>query len=377
MQSYADTRWPVARNFNIAVFVHTLRSDWNNGNAHFLRGLVRALAQQGNTVTCLERESNWSMENLRAEGESGHASLSQFKQTYPDITIVFHNGNKDLLRDALRSVEIVLVHEWNEPELVSTLLELREEVGYRILFHDTHHRASSSPQAIAQLQVARFDGVLAFGEALRQIYRSRFDIQNVWALHEAADITVFHPRERARSIDVVWIGNWGDGERSRELCEYLLRPACELRKHRFLVHGVRYPEQGLGALRQAGIEYGGYQPNLSAPELYASAKLTVHVPRQQYNGAMAGIPTIRVFEALASGIPLISAPWQDTEGLFRPGDYCMVSNGREMVAAMQQLLADPVLAREQASRGLDTVLSRHTCRHRACEFISICEELTA
>jgi hypothetical protein len=32
-----------------------------------------------------------------------------------------------------------------------------------------------------------------------------------------------------------------------------------------------------------------------------------------------GIPTIRVFEALACGVPLICAPWRDEENLFPPG----------------------------------------------------------
>ena len=48
--------------------------------------------------------------------------------------------------------------------------------------------------------------------------------------------------------------------------------------------------------------------------------MTVHVPRRPYVDALPGIPTIRVFEALACGIPLVSAPWRDEEGLFRHRD---------------------------------------------------------
>lgn len=92
---------------------------------------------------------------------------------------------------------------------------------------------------------------------------------------------------------------------------------------------------------------------------------------------MQGIPTIRVFEALASGIPLVSAPWEDTEHLFRPGDYLMVNSTRETIEAVRRLLADPSAARAQAHQGLETILSRHTCRHRAEQLTSICEELLA
>jgi spore maturation protein CgeB len=92
---------------------------------------------------------------------------------------------------------------------------------------------------------------------------------------------------------------------------------------------------------------------------------------------MVGIPTIRVFEALASGIPLISAPWEDSEALFRPGDFRMVHSGLEMGAAIEELLSDDAAAAQQARAGRETILARHTCRHRAEEFTGICEEVLA
>jgi spore maturation protein CgeB len=175
--------------------------------------------------------------------------------------------------------------------------------------------------------------------------------------------------------DVVWIGNWGDNERSMEICQFLLRPAEKLRRYRFAIYGVRYPAEAQRALETAGVEYGGYLPNLDGTATYAASLLTMHIPRQQYAGAMAGIPTIRVFEALACGIPLISAPWQDTERLFREGDFRSVRNTKEAAAALEQLLDDEKAASEQAARGLETVLARHTCMHRAQELTAICEEV--
>ena len=200
-------------------------------------------------------------------------------------------------------------------------------------------------------------------------------MSRVWTLHEAADTDVFKPAPGTRKTDdVVWVGNWGDGERSDEIKRFLLEPAAALPDCRFSVYGVRYPEAGLAALRQAGVHYHGYLPNLAAPAVYAAARLTVHIPRQQYTAAMTGIPTIRVFEALACGIPLISAPWADCEGLFREGDYLCVRNAQEMRRAMEYLLGDAGAAEEQARRGLETVLARHTCRHRAEELSTIFEE---
>lgn len=369
----------MSRKFRIAYFSHSLRSDWNNGNAHFLRGLVDNLRLLGHDITAFEPAEEWSLDNLRKE-ERGKASLAQFTALYPDLTIATYAasiaGERETWRERLHETDVVILHEWNPPALAHALLDLRDELGFKLLFHDTHHRASSSPESIRLFGIHRFDGVLAFGEALRSLYRDRFNIHDVWTLHEAADTRLFRPMPSIqKQQEVIWIGNWGDDERSAEIREYLLDPAAQLPQHRFTIHGVRYPEDGLQALNQAGVSYGGYLPNLEAPRVYAESALTVHVPRQQYSGAMKGIPTIRVFEALACGIPLLSAPWEDTEKLFREGDFQFVRSSSEMRMAMADLLDHHARAQTQAARGLETVLAHHTCRHRAEQVTSILEEL--
>jgi spore maturation protein CgeB len=368
----------MSRKLRIAMFLHSLTSDWNNGNAHFLRGLARALVTMGHTVVCWQEHDGWSQANLiESEGEQGKASLAQFSAAFPELTVREHASDREVLADALKHSDVAIVHEWNSPELVATLLEVAKYTDCRMLFHDTHHRASSSPEQIRRMQIHAFDGVLAFGEALRSIYADRFHVRRTWTLHEAADTTVFFPSDVQKLTDVIWVGNWGDEERTRELYEYLIAPASMLADASWVVHGVRYPEEGRRALQDAGIHFGGYIANLDAAAAYRRSKVTLHIPRQQYGVAMQGIPTIRVFEALAAGIPLISAPWADTEHLFRLGDYMKVSNMRETVEALQILLRDPAAAEAQAQQGLETVLERHTCRHRAEQLTSICEEILA
>ena len=366
---------------HIAYCAHSLRSDWNNGNAHFLRGLLRALAMQGHSVTVFEPAEEWSIRNLQTEPK-GAASLEQFAQTYAELNIETYapgESEDEAWRKRLAPMQIVIVHEWNPPSLAQQLLALRAELGFRLLFHDTHHRASSSPEQMRAFGLQQFDGVVAFGESLRSIYRERLGIDRVWTLHEAADTSVFHPQPALeKETDVVWIGNWGEDERAAEIRAFYLQPAEQLTgQARFTLYGVRYPADALAALERARVAYKGYLPNLDAPAVYAAAGLTVHLPRQQYSTAMRGIPTIRVFEALACGIPLVSAPWDDCEKLFRAGDLCFVQDTREMTTALERLLRDPSAAKAQAARGLETVLARHTCAHRARELAAICEEVLA
>src|SRR3546814_12702023 len=82
-----------------------------------------------------------------------------------------------------------------------------------------------------------------------------------------------------------------------------------------------------------------------------------------------------MFEALACGIPLICAPWNDAEGLFRPGDYLAVADGAAMQAALRRVLSDPALAAELAANGLRTTRERHTRRHRVEHFLDLCRVL--
>src|SRR4051794_20614957 len=138
---------PMPRKLRIAYFAHTLRSDWNNGNAHFLRGLLRALGRVGHDVTAFEPESDWSIDNLRTEPR-GEQSLQRFLEIYSDINVQTYatKETEELWQERLESIDIVILHEWNPPTLAQMLLRLRGQLSYKLFFHDTHHRASSSPE---------------------------------------------------------------------------------------------------------------------------------------------------------------------------------------------------------------------------------------
>jgi len=320
------------------------------------------------------------MTHLAAEGENAVAdAMASFRHAFADLDVRFYAAGEGLgafLEKELDGADVVIVHEWNSPEVIAAILTLKDRLRFRVLFHDTHHRAYTSPQEILRLPLNEFDGVLAFGDAIRRIYTEGFGIKRAWTFHEAADIERFFPLEASKDTDVVWIGNWGDGERSRELEKFLVAPATALRHVTFAVHGVRYPRAALVQLADSHIEYRGYLPNLRAPQMYACSRISLHVPRRFYANGLSGVPTIRVFEALAAGSPLVCAPWCDGEGLFRPGqDYLCVPDSEAMVSVLRSLLRDDAARQQLAASGLETVRSRHTCAHRAEQLIEICHEL--
>ena len=358
----------------IVYFTHSLVSCWNHGNAHFLRGLLRELQARGHEVQAVEPEQGWSRDNLLAD--HGEQAVAAFHISFPELSPRTYTRDTNLAT-LVGDADVVIVHEWNEPWLIAALAGLRQHVGtFRLLFHDTHHRAVSDPDAMRSLDLSCYDAILAFGETLAAVYRSWGWDRRVLVLHEAADTRLFHPpASPGRREGLVWIGNWGDGERSEELVEFLLAPARDAGLS-LDIHGVRYPPAALATLREYGAHYHGWLANAEAPVIFARHLATVHVPRRFYTQSLPGIPTIRVFEALACGIPLVCAPWQDSEHLFTPGeDYLVARDGAEMQAHLASLANDPRLGERLAAHGLATIAARHTCSHRADELLQFVDRL--
>jgi spore maturation protein CgeB len=338
---------------------------------------VDELRKLGHKVRCYEPDDAWSLVNLLRD-PSASDSLRAFDAAFPDLDWRGYDCQhlEPFLDDELRDADIVVVHEWNSARLVEAVASRKKRFHFHLLFHDTHHRAYTAPQDIAQLRIDQFDGVLAFGEAIRRIYLEAFGAQRAWTFHEAADTARFYPRENANKKEVNWIGNWGDDERTRELQEFLIGPLAKVRPHTAAVYGVRYPVDAQRQLQDAGIRYRGYLPNLAAPEVYSRSALTIHIPRRCYTNGLSGIPTIRMFEAFACGVPLLCSPWTDLETLFRPNqDFICVPDGRAMTAEIDHLLRDELARRQLSRNALDTIQQRHTCVHRARQFEEICQEL--
>ena len=362
----------------IVYFTHSLASCWNHGNAHFLRGVLDELVERGHDVRAFEPEGAWSLANLLAD--HGEAGLEAWRRHYPRLASTAYPGDADPAA-LVECADLVIVHEWNDPALVAALGALRRRgAPFLLLFHDTHHRAVSAPDQMRAYDLDGYDGVLAFGEALAQVYRRWGWGNRVWTWHEAADTRRFHPPAAEEERDhqrrgLIWIGNWGDGERSEEIERFLLAPARAAGLP-LDIYGVRYPDEARAMLARYGAAYHGWAPNAGAPALFARHLATIHVPRRFYATILPGIPTIRVFEALACGIPLVSAPWDDAEALFRPGsDYLVARDGHAMERHLAALARDPALRAALVASGWETIRTRHTCGHRVDELLAIAAAL--
>src|SRR5688572_25184874 len=107
----------------IAMFYHSLISDWNHGNAHFLRGVASELIRRGHEVAVFEPKNSWSLNNLI--NDHGLKPIEEFRKAYPSLSSYQYDPENLDLDFMLDSVDLVLVHEWNTPEVVSQIGQYR------------------------------------------------------------------------------------------------------------------------------------------------------------------------------------------------------------------------------------------------------------
>src|SRR3954468_16792554 len=165
--------WRVTRSslqggfMRIRMFYHTLLSDWNHGNAHFLRGVATELILRGHEVRVYEPQDSWSRRSLLEE--KGNGPIEKFYRSYPNLDSVRYGPGFDL-EGELRDADVVIVHEWNDRELVARIGAIRKWSGnFTLLFHDTHHRMVTAPQEMSAYDLSDYDGVLAYGEVLSDL----------------------------------------------------------------------------------------------------------------------------------------------------------------------------------------------------------------
>src|SRR5947209_18564444 len=115
----------------IVVFCHSLVSDWNHGNAHFLRGVVADLLDRGHDVRVFEPLDAWSRANLVAE--HGRSAIDDVIDALPWLRSESYDERTADVAAMTDGADVVIVHEWTDPRVVAEVGRHRAAGGYRLL----------------------------------------------------------------------------------------------------------------------------------------------------------------------------------------------------------------------------------------------------
>jgi spore maturation protein CgeB len=335
----------------------SITSSWGNGHATNYRALVRALAGRGHDVLFLERDVPWYADRRDLpEPPWGHTEL------YRSVEEL-----RERCFEAVAEADLVVIGSY-VPEGVAVAEWALGTATGAVAFWDI-----DTPVTVAKLErsdeeylsrelVPSFDLYLSFtGGPLLERIEAEFGARRARPFYCMADSGEYRPLDEEERWLVGYLGTYSAG-RQPAVESLLVEPARLLRHERFIVAGPQYPAEVAWPPNVERIEH---LPPEEHPRFYARQRFALNVTRPAMVRA-GWSPSVRLFEAAACGVPVISDRWDGLDEFFRPGAEILVAESAAEVAETVQRLS-PDEARSIGAAARRRVLAEHTPDHRAEE----------
>ena len=339
----------------IVVFGLSITSSWGNGHATTYRALLKALHKRGHTVTFLEHDVPW----YRA-----HRDLSEppYCRTY-----LYNSLDAVACRHAALVSEADLVIMGSYVPRGSVLGDwITTRANGVTAFYDIDTPVTvaalnaGSAEYISAPLIPRFDLYLSFtGGPMLDHIAAAYGSPRVRPLYCSVDPEQHHPLQSRRKWRLGYIGTYSEDRQAR-LTELLVQTARELPHEQFVIAGASYPNRLSWPRNIERIEH--IAPHLHS-EFYCSQSYTLNITRA--NMVQSGFaPSVRLFEAAACGVPIISDRWPGLDNIFVPGEEILIADScAHVVHILQELPEERRLAIASAVRA--RVMREHTADVRA------------
>ncbi|HEX3653236.1 MAG TPA: glycosyltransferase [Rhizomicrobium sp.] len=340
----------------IVILGLTITSSWGNGHATTYRALVKALAQRGHDVLFLEREAPWYGEH-RDLATSPHARIA----LYHDVADLKHR-----FTTAMREADAVIVGSF-VPDGI--------EVGDWAIATATSPAAFydiDTPVTLAKLErgdcdylsaelIAAYDLYLSFtGGPVLDLLQEMGSPQAA-ALYCSADPELHAPVATTRKWELGYLGTYSP-DRQIGLEWMLLHVAPTMPAKYFVVAGAQYPSAVTWPDNVLHIEH---LPPAAHPEFYCGQRFTLNLTRDDMK-ALGFSPSVRLFEAAACGVPIITDSWPGLDTIFDIRREILIAESTEDVLRILRNTT-PAKRKSIATAARRRVLNEHTAAHRALE----------
>jgi spore maturation protein CgeB len=325
----------------------SVSSSWANGHATNYRGLCRALLARGHDVLFLERDRPWyaAARDFDAPWVRLYDSVAELAEYEEDV----------------RAADLVLVGSFVPDGVEVGEWALATAAGGPVAFWDIDtpvtaaKLAAGDEEYLSRELVGRYDLYLSFtsGPLL-----DRIGARRPRPFHCLVDAEHYRPVGAPKQWALGYLGTYSR-DRQEALDRLLCAPAAARPEERFVVAGSQFPDE---LAWPPNVERFDHVAPAEHPRFYASQRMTLNVTR----GPMAEAgwsPSVRLFEAAACGVPVVSDPWEGLETFFRPGAEILVATGPEDVFGFLHLPADELAAIGRRARA--RVLAEHTAERRA------------
>ena len=348
---------PELGSLNIIIFGLSITSAWGNGHATTYRALARALHRRGHRVRFFERNMPWYEQHRDLASPvycSAHlySSIETLEQYTGEVAAA------DLVIIGSYVPEGRRLAEWVLPRAggVKAFYDIDTPVTVSRL-------AAGTCEYLDPAQIPRFDLYLSFaGGPILERLSIEFGASRPRPFYCSVEPLEYSPTPGAtKRYDLGYLGTYS-ADRQPALERLLLEPARQWRQGSFYVAGAQYPPSLQWPANVARAEHLAPATHRS---FYNHQRFTLNITRADMvaNGYS---PSVRLFEAAACGIPIISDPWTGLEEFFRPGREILVARStRDVLDWLHHL--DDIEMRQIGSRARQRVLQRHTAEHRAEE----------
>jgi spore maturation protein CgeB len=352
---------------DIVIFGLSITSSWGNGHATTYRALARALTRRGHKVTFLERDVPWYRE---------HRDLPQpsFCKTelYADLREVPRKYG-----ELVSKADMVIVGSY-VPDGAALCDWVTTHAAGVTAFYDI-----DTPVTLAQLEsqdagyitaslVPRFDLYLSFtGGPVLELIEKLYGSRRARTLYCCVEPQTHAPVSRPISWELGYLGTYSE-DRQPGLNQLLLEAARRMPERRFVVAGAQYPAD---IDWPANVERIDHVVPAEHSAFYCGQRYTLNITRAQMTAAGFS-PSVRLFEAAACGVPIISDRWPGLESIFTPGKEILTAEIPEQVLnILQEIPEDRRRTIGEAAR--KHVLAHHTADHRVRQIEEYYSEVVA
>jgi spore maturation protein CgeB len=341
----------------IVILGLSITSSWGNGHATTYRALVRHLVARGHRVLFLERDVPWYASSRDLDpGAVGEVAL------YKSLSELRRQHARDV---AEADAVIVGSYVPDGVEVGRWVIETARGVA---AFYDI-----DAPITLAALErnaceyisvelVPRYDLYLSFtGGPLLQHIERELRAARVRPLYCSVDPGAYHPEAAETRWDLGFLGTYSV-DRQAALERFLIDPAVARPGKRFVVAGAQYPED---IVWPDNVERVEHLPPERHRGFFARRRFTLNITREEMLRAGYS-PSVRLFEAAACGVPIVTDAWDGLDEFFVPNEEILVARSTDDAL---EILDDvnPDKARAIGLAGRRRVLASHTGAHRAAE----------